>query len=196
MDTLLRYGLLAVFIALVLTPFGLPIPEDLSLLVGGVLAGTGQFSLYTVLVVGWFGVMIGDAISWSYGYHLGTEPKGFVARLVGKRQLRRIERFYRRYGTWAIVIARQVPGMRLPAFFFAGATGIALPRFLVIDGLAALITVHVYVLIGWAFSDDIGRIVPWLDRFRALGGLIVVVAIGVLAWRRLRWRQERRSPEE
>jgi len=187
-EQLLRYGLLAVFIALVLTPFGLPVPEDISLLVGGVLAASEQFTLAEALVVGWLGVIIGDSISWTFGRRIGVEPKGFLSRLIGHRQIKRIERFYLRYGTWAIVIARQIPGMRLPAFFFAGATGIRYPRFLIVDGLAALITVNLYVLLGWFFANRIDEILPWLDGVRVVGG---VVAVGVGAALVIRWWQRR-----
>lgn len=192
-ETLLRYGLLAVFIALILTPLGLPVPEDVSLLVAGVLAGSGHVPLAAAIAVGWLGVVLGDCISWTYGRTFGLHPRGFVARLVGDDQIERIERFYRRYGTWAIVIARQVPGMRLPAFFFAGATGISLPRFLLVDGLAALITANLYVLLGWSFADEIEEIIPWLDRFRTVAGLVLVAAISVLVWRAWRRRRERKA---
>ncbi|NOY27984.1 MAG: DedA family protein, partial [Oligoflexia bacterium] len=190
-DTLLRYGLLAVFIALLLTPFGLPVPEDVSLFVAGVLTGLGQAVLPQALAVGYVGVVVSDLISFSFGRRVGLEPRGFLGRLVGPSQLARIERFYLRYGSWAIVIARQIPGMRLPAFFFAGATGIPLTRFLLVDGSAAFVTVGVYVSLGYGFSDKVSSVVPWLDRFRFVLVLVGVTSGLVIA---LRWfRRHRRS---
>jgi membrane protein DedA with SNARE-associated domain len=185
----LRYGLVAVFLALILTPFGLPIPEDVSLLVAGVLTVTGHASLPGAIVVGYVGVVGGDVISWTFGRRVGLHPRGFIARLVGTEDIERIERFYRRYGPWAIAIARNVPGMRLPAFFFAGASGISLPRFLLIDGLAAWITVGVFITLGRVFADDLGRVVAFLDNFRIVGTVLFTSLIGLVLWRVLRKRR-------
>lgn len=195
MQTLLEYGLLACFVALLLTPFGLPIPEDVSLFAAGALAGAGHTELPLALAVGYAGVLLGDMISYSFGRRIGLEPRGRMGRLIGRSQIQRIERFYARYGTATIAIARQLPGMRLPAFFFAGATGVPFARFLLIDGLAALVTVGVFVPLGYWFSDDIGRIVPWLDRFRFVLLLIAVAVAAVLFWRTLRrWREQEDDP--
>ena len=46
MDFFAKYGLLAVFISLISTPLGNPVPEDISLLAGGMLAGMGQTNVW------------------------------------------------------------------------------------------------------------------------------------------------------
>lgn len=191
-DTLLQYGLFAVFLALILTPFGLPIPEDVSLLVGGALASMGHATYVEVLIVGYVGVVGGDIIAWTFGRRVGMHPRGWIARLVGDDDIERIERFYRRYGSWAIVIARQFPGMRLPAFFFAGASGVRLRRFLLFDGTAALVTVGVFPALGYTFADDLGRVVRVLDSFRFWAGLAVGVVLSLVVWRiTSRWLRRR-----
>ena len=183
METILRYGLAAVFLALMLTPFGLPIPEDVSLLAAGILSATGHAALPHALVVGYIGVVGGDVISWTFGRRVGLQPTGFIARLVGPEDIARIERFYERYGAWAILIARQFPGMRLPAFFFAGASGISLPRFLLLDGTAAIVTVGVFVTLGRVFADDLSAVVAFMDQFRFWAGLAVGLTVAVVVWR-------------
>jgi membrane protein DedA with SNARE-associated domain len=192
-DTLLKYGLVAIFLALILTPFGLPIPEDVSLLGAGVLTATGHAKLLHAVVVGYVGVVGSDVISWTFGRRVGLHPTGFIARLVGQEDIDRIERFFRRYGPWAIVIARNFPGMRLPAFFFAGASGISLPKFLLIDGLAACVTVGVFISLGRMFADDLSRVIAFLDNFRLIGGVAFVGLGAFTAWRVIRRRVKRRE---
>lgn len=186
METLLEYGLTAVFIALLLAPFGLPIPEDVSLLVAGALIGFGKASWGEALAVAYCGVLIADSTIWFMGRRIGLHPTGWIARVVGADQIERIERFYRRYGAWTIAIARQIPGIRFPSFFFAGATGISWPRFLLFQATSAFINVNVYLWLGRTFSDDIERVVVWIGRFREVLGVLlvgVVIAIGVRLWR-------------
>lgn len=195
METILRYGMLAVFIALILTPFGLPIPEDVSLLAAGILSATGHASLPEAVVVGYVGVIGGDIISWTFGRRVGLQPTGFIARLVGPADIERIERFYRRYGSWAIVIARQFPGMRMPAFFFAGASGVSLPRFLLLDGTAAIITVGVFVTLGRVFADDLSDVVAFMEEFRFYAGVAVGLLVALVVWRVVRRIARKREPK-
>lgn len=183
LDSLLQYGLVAVFVALMLTPFGLPIPEDVSLTAAGVLSATGHATWVEAWIVGYLGVVGSDIVSWTFGRRVGLHPTGFIARMIGPEDIERIERFYRRWGPWAIVIARQFPGMRMPAFFFAGASGISLPRFLLFDGTAALITTTVFTWLGWAFADDLGRVLGWLDQFSRVGSVVGAVLLGLIGWR-------------
>lgn len=192
LDTLLQYGLVAVFVALMLTPFGLPLPEDVSLLGAGVLTATGHATLAQALVVGYLGVVGSDVVSWTFGRRVGLQPTGFIARLVGADDIERIARFYQKWGPWAIAIARNFPGMRLPAFFFAGASGISLPRFLLIDGIAACVTVGVFVSLGRIFADDLGRVLAFLDGFRRFGSVTFGLLIAFVIWRILRWRVGRK----
>jgi len=193
LDTFLRYGLLAVFLALILTPFGFPIPEDLSLLGAGVLSKMGHADFKLALAVGYCGVIGGDLIAWYMGSRIGLHPTGLIARLVGPDDIAWISRFYRKYGAFAIVIARQFPGMRLPAFFFAGATGVKMRRFLAFDGSAACITVGVFTSLGYIFADDLSNIVAWLERVRLVGTAAFICTVGFIVWRIGRKRLRHRS---
>lgn len=175
MEFILDYGLVAVFFALVLTPFGLPIPEEISLIAAGGLAANGNANPIHAWIVGFIGVTGGDLISWTMGRMVGLEPKGFVSRLIGQEQLIEIEQFFRKWDDWAIVIARQIPGMRFPAFFFAGASAVPVVRFYFIDALASMITVNVFFYIGFRFSSNINLILPYVDGFRNTATTTVAV---------------------
>jgi len=193
LDSLLRYGLVAVFLALILTPFGLPIPEDVSLAAAGVLVANGHAPFWAAWVVGYLGVLGGDLIAFAMGRRVGLHPQGFIGRLVGPEDLRQIEAFYEKYGPWAIVIARQFPGMRMPAFFFAGATGIRVHRFLLFDGTAALITVSLFTGLGFWFADRIDWLMDQLKPFQSVGSMLLVVLAVVVGWRVYRRRMQLRA---
>lgn len=194
MDTLLRYGLFAVFIALVLTSVGLPIPEDVSLAVAGVLARTGHATLWQAILVGYVGVLTGDVIAYSLGRRVGLHPTGWLGRLFGEAQIERILKYYRRFGDYTIVVARNIPGMRFPAFFFSGATGVPFARFLLLDGLAAIVTTGVWIGIGWYVGDRIDEFTGLFGNVRwglTLGGLSVA---GFIIYRLLRRRDKAPDP--
>ena len=146
-------------------------------------------------IVGFLGVTLGDVISWKMGKTAGLEPKGFISKLIGKDQIQYIERFYRRWGDWAIVFARQVPGMRFPTFFFAGASAIPLGRFYLIDGLAALITVNMYFWLGYFFADDISNIKVLIYDFQSYASRFAFVLLGSLVIYLLYKRFKSKNPD-
>ena len=193
MDFFTKYGLLAVFISLVTTPVGNPVPEDISLLAGGMIAGTGQTSIWNALMIGYAGVVLGDCIAWAMGRRVGMEPNGFLSRIAGRKQVARLERFYQRFGDRTILICRQFPGFRLPCFFIAGASGMSIKRFLLIDGAAALITTNIFTWLGFHYSEDLLSVIVWLERFRQ-GVLVVAILAGcMIAYRIVQYQIVRRD---
>mgnify|MGYP001219478688 CR=1 FL=1 len=193
MDFFETYGLVAVFIALITTPAGNPIPEDVSLLAGGMIAGMGQSTVYEALLVGYTGVVLGDCVAWAMGRRVGLQPGGFLSRVAGKKQVARLQRFYERFGDRTILICRQLPGFRLPCFFIAGASGMPIKRFLLIDGSAALITTNVFTWLGYYYWKDLADVIHWLERFRN-GVLVLAVMAGfMIALRIIQYQRERRA---
>ena len=180
METLQEYGPAAIFVALLLAPFGFPVPEDVSLLLLGVLVAHEGTPYGVAFLVAYFGVLIGDTAVWALGRRIGLQPTGWITRFTGRKRIEWIERFYARYGAGAIVFCRQVPGLRFPGFFFAGATDVPLFRFVAFDGAAALITANLYLLVGGAFAEDLTPIIDWIDRFRVAAGLIMAAVAVVL----------------
>jgi membrane protein DedA with SNARE-associated domain len=179
-ETLQEYGPAAIFVALLLAPFGFPIPEDVSLLLLGVLVAREGTPYGLAFLVAYFGVLIGDTAVWGLGRRIGLRPTGWVSRFAGAKRIEWIEHFYERYGAWTIVFCRQVPGLRFPGFFFAGATDVPLSRFLLFDGCAALITANVYLLVGGAFADNLDPIIDWIDRFRVAAAVLLAAIVVVL----------------
>ena len=193
MEFFTQYGLIAVFISLVTTPVGNPVPEDISLLAGGMIAGTGGTTIWNALLVGYAGVVLGDCIAWAMGRRVGMERNGFLARVAGKKQVARLERFYQRFGDRTILICRQFPGFRLPCFFIAGASGMSIKRFLLIDGAAALITTNVFTWLGYYYAENLVGIISWLEHFRKWVLIVAIVVAGMVAYRIIQYQIARRS---
>ena len=189
----IEYGVIVGFLALILAPLGLPIPEEFSLLAMGFLLANDHTSLIFAWSAGFLGVTLGDVIAWFFGRTMGLHSEGFVSRLIGEQQLQDIEQFYRRYGDWAIVIARQIPGMRFPTFFFAGASAVSLGRFYTIDGLSALVTVNLYIGLGFYFADDAKKIQENTESFIEYAGYAssIVLLILIVRFAMKRWKGSR-----
>ncbi|TXH63740.1 MAG: DedA family protein [Tolumonas sp.] len=179
------YGYLAVFVMLLLCGFGLPIPEDITLVAGGIIAGLGYADVHTMFAVCMAGVLIGDGIMFTLGHHFGQRILAFapVRRLVTPQRFAQVQEKFVKYGNWVLFIARFLPGLRSPIFIVAGMSRrISIWRFILMDGLAASISVPVWVYLGdygaynrqWLL-DMIGRGQAGIYSLLGIGALIIII---------------------
>ncbi len=92
------------------------------------------------------------------------------------------------YGNRMLFFARFLPGMRTTVYLTAGTTHrVSFLRFLLIDTLAALISVPFWVYLGYFGADNHEWLVKWMHRGQSslwvLVGILVLVIL-VLWWRR------------
>ena len=83
-DFFTGYGYFAVFFVLLICGFGVPIPEDITLVAGGVISGLGYTNEHVMFAVGMAGVLAGDAIMFTIGrvYGKSVLKLRFVARTL------------------------------------------------------------------------------------------------------------------
>ena len=67
----IQYGYAAVFLVLLACGFGVPIPEDVTLVAGGVISGLGYTNVHIMVVVGMLGVLVGDGLMFAAGRVFG-----------------------------------------------------------------------------------------------------------------------------
>jgi membrane protein DedA with SNARE-associated domain len=201
----LDVGYAFVFAALVLCGFGLPMPEDVILVTGGVLAWLASPlesvsvrelladpGLRTMVLVGLAGILAGDSVIYWLGRRLGVRVAEFrlLRRLVPPEKLEEVEKRLRRRGNFVVVLARYLPGLRAPTYFTVGHSRLPYWEFLLFDGLAALISAPLWVCLGFWFGDDIERAAREASRF---GHYILLAVAVVLAALVFRWVQRRRA---
>ncbi|WP_426701143.1 DedA family protein [Rhodanobacter sp. Col0626] len=183
-------GYVAVFIALMICGAGLPLPEDITLVAGGVIAGLGYANVHVMFALTMFGVLLGDAAIFMLGHHYGARilQWRFVARVLTPERYAMVQEKFDRYGNRMLFFARFLPGMRTTVYLTAGTTHrVSFLRFLLIDTLAALISVPFWVYLGFFGADNHDWLVKWIHRGQsslwALVGLLLLIVL-VLWWRR------------
>ncbi len=203
----LGLGYAFVFGALLLCGFGLPVPEDVVLVTGGVLAWlasplervtvrtlAADSGFRTMALVGLAGILAGDSVIYFLGRRLGARVAEFrfLRRLVPPEKLEEVEKQLRRRGTVVVMLARYLPGLRAPTFFTVGHSRLPYWEFLLYDGLAALVSAPLWVALGFWFGDDIGRAAREATRF----GHYILLAVAVVSFAlAARWMQRRRASQ-
>lgn len=186
------YGYVAVFIVLLLCGFGVPIPEDVTLVAGGVIAGLGHANPHFMVVVGLAGVLIGDGVMFLAGRIFGYRilRLKWVARIITRKRYIRIKALFTKYGNWVLFIARFLPGLRTPIYITSGITRrVSIMQFLIMDGLAALISVPVWIYLGVFGAENIDWLEHKIHQFQV--GIFALLGIGALILVSVFWRKYR-----
>lgn len=195
---LTAYGL--VFLVLLAAGFGLPLPEDIPLVMGGVLVHRGQATLWKMIVVGYLGIILGDSIMFQLGRRVGSRvgsTPGFFARIVTPEKRAKVEGMFKKHGEKIVMLARFLPGVRTVTYFTAGSVGMRFGRFVLYDSIAALASAPLFVLLGYWFGADIESLLVRIaaGERKVIGALLVLV-LGTVLFNRWRARRAKKASEE
>ena len=190
------YGYFAVLFVLIICGFGVPIPEDITLVSGGVISGLGYTNVHIMLVVSLFGVLWGDSTMYWLGRIYGTKILRFrpIRRFLTLDRLRMVRSKFEQYGNRVLFVARFLPGLRAPIYMVAGITRrVSFIRFLLLDFFAAIISVPIWVYLGDFGASNL----DWLHEQIKKGQSIIYILIALLAiylvWK---WRKGRKKVNE
>ena len=190
------YGCFAVLFVLIICGFGVPIPEDITLVSGGVISGLGYTNVHIMLVVSLFGVLLGDSTMYWLGRIYGTKILRFrpIRRFLTLERLRMVRSKFEQYGNRVLFVARFLPGLRAPIYMVAGITRrVSFIRFLLLDFFAAIISAPIWVYLGDFGASNL----DWLHEQIKKGQSIIYILIALLAiylvWK---WRKGRKKVNE
>lgn len=175
----IQFGYAAVFFVLVICGFGVPIPEDITLVAGGVISGLGYTNVHIMFAVGMAGVLVGDGIMFMLGRIYGQRILKFkpVARLMPPKRYAQVQQKFDKYGNRVLFVARFLPGLRSPIFLTAGMSGrISFWQWLMMDGFAALISVPIWVYLGSFGAENRDWLMQKVHQFQ--NGLFLLLGIG------------------
>jgi len=191
-------ALWGLFAILIFCGLGLPVPEDVVLITAGMVAAERDASWLQASLLMYIGVIGGDTVVFYLGRHFGSRllNLAWTQRLFSPVKQARVRSLFDRYGAMVLFIARFLPGLRAPIFCTAGAMRVRYMKFLLLDGAAALLSVPLFVFIGYwlwrKFSDDLESLQHALSRAHSfsLGGALGLAAVVALAgWLWCRYRR-------
>ncbi|HVP18979.1 MAG TPA: DedA family protein [Spirochaetia bacterium] len=204
MDHLLRaldpwlrqYGYLAVFAAIFLEDFGVPMPGETLLIAGALLASRGSFNIVLLIVTAWSAAVLGDNVGYAIGRFGGRRLVLRFGRyvLVTDSRLRRAERFFESRGAVVVVIARFIEILRQLNGIIAGIAGMRWWRFLVYNAVGAALWVGFWSILFFHLGRQGERIVFFLRGYEPLAAAVLAaLVIGVIVLRVIMRRRHERS---
>jgi membrane protein DedA with SNARE-associated domain/rhodanese-related sulfurtransferase len=161
-----QYGEILLFAVVFAEQIGLPLPAIPVLLAAGALAGAGKIALTGAIVLSVIACVAGDLIWYELGRRRGRRALNLLCRISLEPDscVRRTENFFTRHGVRSLVLAKFIPGLSTLAPALAGLFRISMQRFLLYNGLGAVLWTLAFIIPGYLLSDQIERLAEVAER--------------------------------
>ncbi len=176
-----QYGYGAVFAGVMLDNAGVPMAGETTLLIAGSLVAGGSMGWLPTVLVAAVAALFSDSI-W---YGAGRVGAAHLVRVYCRFSfgssacMTKTEEMLAHFGPRGLIFARFVPGFRTFAAPMSGISGLSLPRFLLFDGIGALLWSATAVTLGMFFAVQINKIFEQMQAAQSVVLIFVGAMIGM-----------------
>jgi membrane protein DedA with SNARE-associated domain len=175
---LAQHGLALVFVNVLLTQGGVPIPAVPILVVAGAFVSQGQIALAPLILVSVIASLIGDTLWYFAGRRYGYRILRTLCRVAIEPDscVKQTETIFERWGAPSLMLAKYVPGFATAAPPLAGTMRLGLPAFLAYSAVAALLWAGLPIALGAVFHAEVESALEWLESM-GTGAAAVIAAV-------------------
>ena len=166
---LIKYGLVAAFVAAMLEADVIPV-------LAGVAAHRGYFNPLLGIAAASAGALAGDCVWYYLGRHNLIKNNKLLGRIRSKGEV-----LFERVGNWQIPASHVVYGTRIATMTFLGARGSSLGRFVLVDATSCLALTTLLFSLGFALSASVSVILTDVRRVEIVF-LVAVVLCGLILY--------------
>jgi membrane protein DedA with SNARE-associated domain len=190
-DTVSYWGYSGIFALMVLESSSLPVPSEVVLPFSGYLVSVGQLNFWVTVVVATIAALIGSLID----YYIGlkgiewlTKRKILGRALLSVDQLTFAGKWFNRYGSLMIFLARLVPGIRTLISFPAGAAKMPLAKFVALTTAGCLLWNTLLIYVGYYLGTNWTEVagISHFILIAVVAALVALIAVYLVIWRRKR----------
>jgi membrane protein DedA with SNARE-associated domain len=165
-----------------------PLPSEVIMPFSGYLVFLGRFRLAWVAVAGAVGCNLGSLVAYYLGSWGGRPLIERYGRyvLITRHDLKMADRFFARYGEWAVFIARLLPVVRTFIALPAGIARMNVFRFHLFTFLGSLPWCFALAYAGLQLGEHWPRLRDYFHRFDSVLGIVLV--IGAIWFVHNRWK--------
>ncbi len=184
-------GYLGIIVFLVLTGCGLPIPEEVPIVLAGIFSSQGRLVPEWAFAACLFGALLGDSVMYAIGYHFGhglvaAHPK--FGKFLGAQREAYFEQAIQRHGFKVMLLARFLVGVRGPVYLAAGVARMPFRRFLLWDLICATLVVGTFFGLSYSYGEHITRLLRDAEMKLTLI-VLAIIGFAFLWWMRRRRQQ-------
>jgi membrane protein DedA with SNARE-associated domain len=193
-DVVRDLGLPGIFALMTAESACIPIPSEATMLFAGFNVHNGEYSLFAATAAGVLGNLVGSWIAYAVGYFGRIELLDRHGKWlhVRKSSLDRAERWFERWGGWAVFFSRMLPIVRTFISLPAGVARMPFWRFTLLTLLGCIPWVFMLTFIGQQVGSQWHE---WKDAlhyvdYAVLAAIVVGIVYLVVRWWRRRGQAE------
>jgi membrane protein DedA with SNARE-associated domain len=181
-------GLPGVLLLMTLESACIPIPSEATMLFAGFNVHNGEYSLFAAVAVGVLGNLLGSWIAYAVGYYGRIE---LIERHGNKLHIKQshlelAERWFDRWGSWAVFFSRMLPIVRTFISLPAGVARMPFWRFTVLTVLGCIPWVFALTFAGKQAADNW---TSWRDSLHYVDYAIAALIVAGIAYLIVRRRR-------
>jgi membrane protein DedA with SNARE-associated domain len=172
--TVSSWGYPGIFGLMLLESSSLPVPSEVVLPFAGYLVSIGQLNFGLTVLVATVAAIAGSLIDYFIGlkgFQVLAEHKVLGRVIFSTAQLETAGRWFKKYGSFMIFIARLIPGLRTIISFPAGAARMPLPKFAAFTTAGCLLWNGVLIYVGYYLGSN----------WREVAAVSQYIIVGVIA---------------
>ena len=196
LNAVASYGLVAVFLSILVSAIGVPLPTSFLLIMVGSLIAQGELEFWPVIAVAAAAAILGDHIGYVIGWYGGQGPVLRICRkLKAEALLVKAEETSRKWGGASVFLSRWLLTAVGPYInLTSGIASYSWPRFVIWDVLGEVLWVLVYVQLGRFFNDRVAELSDALGDFTGAAlGLAATVILAYVLIRMVRTSRTKRA---
>jgi membrane protein DedA with SNARE-associated domain len=181
-------------IALLMIPESacIPIPSEATMLFAGFNVSDGQYSLWAAVLVGSLANLVGSWIAYAVGYFGRIEllEKHGKVLHVKKSHLEWADRWFERYGSYAVFFSRMLPIIRTFISLPAGVARMPFWKFSILTLLGCIPWIFMLTFIGKQVGANWE---DWKDSLHYVDYAVAAIIVAAIVFLVVRWRRGRRG---
>jgi len=189
MHYITQYGYPGLYVILLVSILGLPIPDEFLLTFVGFMSFSGQLNPVLAIFSSATGSMTGITIAYLLGRFFEAKVLVLLKKHAGSERLEKVLNWYQKHGEKLLTVGYFIPGVRHLSGYIAGLSGLRYRNFALYSYLGALAWTSLFIVLGRTLGTRWETILPIIHRYSILLG--VISAVLFLAFYLLYKRHER-----
>lgn len=192
-DIVGSFGYLGILFIVGLEYACFPLPSEVVLTFFGLSASQGEFSLIGVIIFSIIGGLLGSLICYALGYYGGVPLQEWLGRKFpsSQKSMLALNKWFKKYGKPAVLLARIVPLTRTYVSLLAGAEKFSLKSFILYSSLGISVWNIFLVCLGYFIGDNLPLINSIMEKYTTI--TLVVLALSIIAVIYLKFFKNKKS---
>jgi len=170
-----QYGYPGLYVILLVSILGLPLPDEFLLTFVGFMSFSGQLNPVLAIISSAAGSMTGITLAYFLGRFFEAKVLAHLKKHAGSERLEKVLSWYHKHGGKLLAVGYFIPGVRHLSGYIAGLSRLSYRQFAFFSYLGAIAWTSLFIVLGRTLGSRWETILPIIHRYSILLGVISAI---------------------